>query len=216
MTTWREAVWAAVQRQASASGEVTRQALIERELDTICREVDSTGLTPGQTLTRTLNELRIDGVLLADSRGHYRVAAGLAARPLEEAVATESWKLQRARVGQSGFRKALIERWSGCCPLTGIAEPPLLRASHIVPWNRCQTDRERLDPDNGLLLSALWDAAFDAGLVSFANDGTALPSTRLADATFDNLCGGRTAKLANLTAGNRERLCWHRAEYQFA
>jgi predicted restriction endonuclease len=49
-------------------------------------------------------------------------------------------------------------------------DPALLRASHIVPWAQCQTDALRLDVPNGLLMSALWDAAFDAGLVSFDDE----------------------------------------------
>src|SRR3977135_1680410 len=69
------------------------------------------------------------------------------------------------------FRDALMDYWGGRCPLTGITEPALLRASHIVPWAECD-DAQRLDVHNGLLLSALWDAAFDAGLISFADDGT--------------------------------------------
>lgn len=216
MTTWREAVWAAVQRQVSASGIVTRQGLIDHELDTIRAEVGSTGLTPDQTLTRILNELRIDGVILADGRGRYRIAEGLAEEPLDTAVATESWKLQKARIGQSAFRKALLDRWDGRCPLTGIAEAPLLIASHIIPWNCCETDQERLNPDNGLLLSALWDAAFDSGLVSFSDDGTALASPALAATSFEVLSMTRPARLAALTPGNRERLAWHRASYSFA
>ena len=47
--------------------------------------------------------------------------------------------------------------------------PALLLASHIIPWTACETDAERLNPDNGLILSALWDAAFDKGLVSFTD-----------------------------------------------
>jgi hypothetical protein len=55
----------------------------------------------------------------------------------------------------------------------GITDPALLRASHIVPWSDCNDD-QRLDVHNGLLLSALWDATFDQGLVSFADDGAPL------------------------------------------
>ena len=73
--------------------------------------------------------------------------------------------------GQNIFRDALMEYWDGCCPLTGIREPELLRASHIVPWAECESDELRLDVHNGLLLSALWDCAFDAGLISFADTG---------------------------------------------
>ena len=80
------------------------------------------------------------------------------------------------RIGQDIFRKALLAYWNGRCPLTGIADPELLRASHIKPWSACETDAERLDVHNGLLLSALWDAAFDKGLVTFADDGTPILS----------------------------------------
>jgi len=65
---------------------------------------------------------------------------------------------------QNIFRDALMDDWGGRCPLTGITEPALLRASHIVPWVEWG-DEQRLDVHNGLLLSALWDAAFDKGLV---------------------------------------------------
>ena len=56
----------------------------------------------------------------------------------------------------------------------------MLRASHIVPWADCD-DEQRLNVHNGLLLSALWDAAFDKGLVSFAEDGTVLASQTLSE-----------------------------------
>jgi putative restriction endonuclease len=99
-------------------------------------------------------------------------------------------------------------------PLTGITEPALLRASPIVPWADC-TDAQRLDVHNGLLLSALWDAAFDKGLVSFTDDGTVCVSTSLSEsarralgvATVPQLTGLRAAHLANLAA--------HRARHGF-
>ena len=153
------------------------------------------------------------GVLIFDGQGRYRVAEGVAEEPLEAAVATEQWKLQKTRIGQGRFRKALLERWEARCPLTGITEPRLLLASHIVPWNRCESDAERVNPENGLLLSALWDAAFDGGLVSFADDGAAIPAPGLSRASFAWLCGGAPAVLRGLTVENRERLRWHRGVY---
>jgi HNH endonuclease len=87
---------------------------------------------------------------------------------------TEAERLVIQRVGQDVFREALLDYWGGRCPLTGITEPALLRASHIRPWAGC-TDEQRLDVHNGLLLSALWDAAFDRGLISFADDALHLP-----------------------------------------
>jgi hypothetical protein len=86
---------------------------------------------------------------------------------------TEAERLVIQRVGQDVFRDALMDYWGA-----GITDPALLRASHIVPWADC-TDAQRLDVHNGLLLSALWDAAFDCGLVSFADDGTPRASPKL-------------------------------------
>ncbi len=47
------------------------------------------------------------------------------------------------RIGQDVFRDALMNYWGGRCPLTGITEHGLLRASHIVPWADCN-DAQRL------------------------------------------------------------------------
>lgn len=67
---------------------------------------------------------------------------------------TEAERLVVQRIGQGIFRESLLEYWQGRCPLTGIEEPELLRASHIVLWAQFG-DAERLNVYNGLLLSAL-------------------------------------------------------------
>ena len=90
----------------------------------------------------------------------------------------------------------------------------LLRASHIVPWAECASDAERLDVRNGLLLSSLWDAAFDAGLVSFTNDGCALAAPSLDAAARAALAIDAVPKLT-FTDGHRLRLAWHRKHYGF-
>lgn len=63
--------------------------------------------------------------------------------------------------------------------MTGLALPELLRASHIKPWAECSTDDERLDVFNGLLLAPHLDALFDAGWVTFDDDGMVLVSASL-------------------------------------
>lgn len=68
---------------------------------------------------------------------------------------TEVERLVVQRIGQNVFREALLDYWDYRCPLTGIAEPELLRASHIVAWAGCDDDAHRLDAHNGLLLSGL-------------------------------------------------------------
>jgi hypothetical protein len=127
---------------------------------------------------------------------------------------TEAERLVVQRIGQDIFRASLMDYWQGRCPLTGIADPALLRASHIVPWAEC-TDEQCLDVHNGLLLSALWDAAFDKGLVSFAHDGTPLANPGLSDAARLALGFDRMQPLCNLRDAHRTNLTAHRARHCF-
>jgi len=83
-----------------------------------------------------------------------------------------------ARVGQGGFRDALMAKWGSSCAVTGLTCPELLRASHVKPWSH-SSQRERLDPHNGLLLAAHLDALFDKGLITFDDIGHMLLSSRL-------------------------------------
>jgi putative restriction endonuclease len=65
------------------------------------------------------------------------------------------------------------------CRLTGVSEIKLLIASHIKPWGKCQTSFERLDGNNGLLLSPHVDRLFDRGYISFSEDGSLLVSKQI-------------------------------------
>jgi HNH endonuclease len=127
---------------------------------------------------------------------------------------TEAERLVVQRIGQDIFRNALMDYWGGRCPLTGITDPALLRASHIVPWADC-TDAQRLDVHNGLLLSALWDAAFDCGLVSFADDGTPCASPKLSDVARMALGIDAVPRLRGLQDAHRGNLALHRARHGF-
>jgi hypothetical protein len=128
---------------------------------------------------------------------------------------TEAERLVVQRIGQDIFRQALLAYWDGRCPLTGITETRLLRASHIVAWAQCTTDEHRLDVHNGLLLSALWDAAFDSGLVSFADDGTVIGSDQLSDAAKMALGWTEATKLRGLTGAHVANLQQHRKHHGF-
>lgn len=94
--------------------------------------------------------------------------------------------LAQARVGQGRFRQQVLEMWGLQCCVTGAITLDAIRASHIKPWRDC-TNRERLDPNNGLPLVATLDALFDAGLVTFAPDGRLLASKRLDNAERQRL-----------------------------
>jgi len=120
---------------------------------------------------------------------------------------TEAERLVVQRIGQDIFRARLMDYWQGRCPLTGITDPGLLRASHIVPWAECESDAERLDVHNGLLLSALWDAAFDRALVTFDDDGQPEFSPGLSNRARAEL---RWSFPISLTNQHRRRLARHR------
>lgn len=123
---------------------------------------------------------------------------------------TEAERLVVQRVGQDVFRAALMDYWDETCAVTGVAEPCLLRASHIKPWAKCDTDVERLDVFNGLLLAAHLDAAFDAGLISFAAGGELLVSPRFRHADRQALGIHDGLRLRRTSEPLVTRLAWHR------
>ncbi len=145
----------------------------------------------------------------------YQLAASLPDAPLAQFHAkvknlpkrTEAERLVVQRIGQDVFRSGLLKYWQSRCPLTGISDEPLLRASHIIPWKDCASDAERLDVHNGLLLSALWDTAFDRGLITFDDQGNPEYSSGLSEAGRSEL---RWCRPISLTDKHRTQLEWHR------
>jgi putative restriction endonuclease len=69
----------------------------------------------------------------------------------------------KTRVNQNVFRQIVIANYNGKCAITGIDIPDLLLASHILPW--AKNEQERLNPENGICLSALYDRAYDKGYI---------------------------------------------------
>ena len=112
-------------------------------------------------------------------------------------------------MGQDVFRERLLAYWQGRCPLTVILDRSLLRASHIKPWKDCESDEERLDIHNGLLLPALWDAAFDYGLVTFEDDGKPTFSKRLSGEAMAYLKWEKPIQFNDL---HRAKLAWRRTQ----
>lgn len=83
----------------------------------------------------------------------------------------------KTRVNQNVFRQIVLANYDYQCALTGIDIPELLIASHIIPWS--ENKNERLNPENGICLSSLYDRAFDQGLISFDKSAKVIFSTRL-------------------------------------
>lgn len=72
------------------------------------------------------------------------------------------------RIKQHFFRRAVLSSYRGRCCMSGLSEGRLLIASHIVPWSKDKSNR--LNPSNGLCLSAIHDCAFDKGLITLTDD----------------------------------------------
>jgi putative restriction endonuclease len=96
--------------------------------------------------------------------------------PFLEDGRTRSATIQ-VRVNQARFRRAVLASYNTTCCISGLRHEKLVIASHIVPWS--EDARNRLNPQNGLCLSALHDKAFDQGLITVMPDLRVRVSTKL-------------------------------------
>jgi putative restriction endonuclease len=74
----------------------------------------------------------------------------------------------KTRVNQSVFRSIVMANYEFKCCISGIDLTDLLLASHIIPWSK--NEKERLNPENGICLSPLYDRAFDKGLIGISTN----------------------------------------------
>lgn len=125
---------------------------------------------------------------------------------------TEKRQVILARVGQGEFRKrvSLIEH---CCRITKVDRPEHLIASHCKPWRDCETSDERLDGENGLLLTPTVDHLFDKGFISFEDTGRVLvsPVAHRESLRKMGLDTGERLNVGTFTEGQRRYLDFHRS-----
>lgn len=101
-----------------------------------------------------------------------------AAAPEIELTATATSQITEVRTKQSLFKRRLLTVEKEC-RLTRIADLRFLRASHIKPWSKCASGSERVDGNNGLLLSPAADHLFDRGWITFEDNGALVRSSQL-------------------------------------
>ncbi|MBQ7979980.1 MAG: HNH endonuclease, partial [Oscillospiraceae bacterium] len=98
---------------------------------------------------------------------------------------TEKEVLTIVRTQQHQFRENLLKHLQQC-PITLIKDKRLLVASHIKPW--ClSNDIEKLDINNGFILSPLYDKLFDSGLITFSHRKELIISSSLDQDTISKL-----------------------------
>lgn len=98
--------------------------------------------------------------------------------PEFQLAATATSQLVEVRTKQALFKRRLLTVEKEC-RLTRIADLRFLRASHIKPWSRCASGDERVDGNNGLLLSPTADHLFDRGWITFEDNGALVRSHEL-------------------------------------
>lgn len=90
----------------------------------------------------------------------------------------------QVRVNQARFRKAVLASYDATCCISGLRHEKLVIASHIIPWS--EDTKNRLNPQNGLCLSALHDRAYDQGLITVMPDYKVRVAKSLAEITGDS------------------------------
>ncbi len=123
---------------------------------------------------------------------------------------TEREALIVARRGQGLFKQRVMQV-EDRCRITGVTNPTHLRASHCKPW-RDSTNEERIDGENGLLLTPRIDHLFDRGFISFEDSGVLIVSP-VAHAPSLNLMGLATdhvIRVGTFTQGQKQFLDYHR------
>lgn len=106
----------------------------------------------------------------------------------------------KTRVNQSVFRQMVLTNYAAKCAITGIDIPELLLASHIVPWSK--NENERLNPENGICLSALYDKAFDKGLLGINQNYQVILSSGLKKKKETSFYQSHFASVENLKITN--------------
>lgn len=131
--------------------------------------------------------------------------------PEIQLATTATSQLVEVRTKQSLFKRRLLTVEKEC-RLTRVADLRFLRASHIKPWSKCVSGDERVDGNNGLLLSPTADHLFDRGWITFEDSGALVRSHELPSDVIErigiDLAHGR--KCGVFTTSQKVYLEYHR------
>lgn len=126
-------------------------------------------------------------------------------------VETVKETLVLARRGQGAFREKLfsVEK---CCRITRVDNPMHLVASHTKPWRDC-TNEERLNPENGFMLTPTVDHLFDKGFISFEDNGDLIvsPVAHQGSLRKMNIPVQGEFNVGGFSSGQKAFLDWHRS-----
>lgn len=212
-------------------GSVALKLVNFASLDPQVRASGRAGMSNASRLDKQIwDELNSDWDLVADEAARayenygseYGVAPGVdVAEDVPEIAEGKSVNaVVKVRVNQARFRRAVLASYNARCCISGLAVPQLLIASHIIPWS--MDTKNRLNPQNGLCLSALHDKAYDIGLITVLPDFTVRVSKHLLDSDVDSFTKqtlskhhGQTIALPDRLKPNPEFLQAHAVRFAF-
>jgi putative restriction endonuclease len=122
---------------------------------------------------------------------------------------TERLALVQARRGQ-GLFKERVRRFEHVCRISRVDNETHLIASHCKPW-RDSDDDERLDGENGLLLTPSMDHLFDRGFISFEDNGDLMISPVADEKSLERMgVPGTPTNVGGFSQGQKHYLDYHR------
>ena len=184
-TAVRNALWSYSDRHRTI--QIDRANFLDEEQENIVTLTGSKGITPSQTISRVLQELRDEGVLFFSDSGRY----ALRNRPLDVSIedaptdilddavaagnlllkdveAGDSVSQARIRQGMNALRKATLLNYQCTCALCDIQDTSLLVTSHIARWSDQVEARGLLA--NTICFCSFHDRLFEVGYFSLDND----------------------------------------------
>ncbi|MCX5715037.1 MAG: hypothetical protein NT033_09655 [Candidatus Omnitrophica bacterium] len=229
---WRTAVLNAIHRIAKHKGRkiFTRKELIQAEIENIKKATQTDGVTPDQTLSKILQDLRDEGVIyFYDDDGTYILLdtpINVESEELDEPTLTQALKrnkiifgdipaenidaLGRYRKGQALLRKLTLENYSHRCAFCDIIDDNFLVASHISRW--ADDPEGRGDLSNVICLCKFHDALFEAGYLSLSDELKVMKKNNIESETIKlNLDAAGAFREPNQFKPNQKYLIKHRS-----
>lgn len=177
--------------QFSARKEFVKElgALIGRTADAVVRKVGNLASFDPKMKSRGVGGLvhtaKLDEVVWNKYYGNWEklvydaelILASLKNKELEESLSIDLNDLPageermqeiKRRINQDFFRETVLASYNQSCCITGLKNPLLLQASHIVGWK--QDEANRTNPENGLCLNSLFHKAYDENLIGISPD----------------------------------------------
>lgn len=118
------------------------------------------------------DKLAYDAEKLLSSKGE-----GLIKNLIDLPIGSDKFVIAKRRINQQFFRDAVLTSYDSKCCISGITEPSLLEAAHIISWT--ENESERTNPQNGLCLNPFFHKAYDNFLLSITADFKIILSEKL-------------------------------------